>query len=54
MRKLAYTGSDAALLLGCEMSIQDMEERDQPVHSESWRLMSGCVTESEIKRDGIR
>lgn len=32
LRRLAYTDLDAALLLGCEMSIQEMEERGSPVH----------------------
>ncbi|NCE65634.1 nicotinate (nicotinamide) nucleotide adenylyltransferase [Pseudoflavonifractor sp. 524-17] len=32
MRALAYTDLEAAVLLGCEMSIQDMQERRQPVH----------------------
>lgn len=32
LRELAYTDLDGAVLLGCEMSIQDMEERSQPVH----------------------
>ncbi|HIY20339.1 MAG TPA: bis(5'-nucleosyl)-tetraphosphatase (symmetrical) YqeK [Candidatus Flavonifractor merdigallinarum] len=32
LRELAYTDLDAAVLLGCEMSIADMEERHQPVH----------------------
>ena len=32
LRELAYSDLDAAVLLGCEMSIQDMEERGQPVH----------------------
>ncbi|OUN07697.1 nicotinate (nicotinamide) nucleotide adenylyltransferase [Flavonifractor sp. An92] len=32
LRELAYTDLDAAVLLGCDMSIADMEERHQPVH----------------------
>ena len=32
LRELAYSDLDAAVLLGCEMSIQDMGERGQPVH----------------------
>lgn len=32
LRELAYTDLDGAVLLGCEMSIADMEERHQPVH----------------------
>ncbi len=32
LRALAYTDLDAAVLLGCDMSIADMEERHQPVH----------------------
>ena len=32
LRELAYSDLDAAVLLGCEMSIQDIEERGQPVH----------------------
>ena len=32
LRELAYTDLDEAVLLGCEMSIADMEERHQPVH----------------------
>ncbi|MBU5434185.1 nicotinate (nicotinamide) nucleotide adenylyltransferase [Pseudoflavonifractor sp. MSJ-37] len=32
LRELAYTDLDEAVLLGCEMSIQDMEERGQPIH----------------------
>lgn len=32
LRKLAYEDLDAALLLGCELTIQDMEERGMPVH----------------------
>lgn len=32
LRHLAYTDLDGAVLLGCELSIQDMEERHQPVH----------------------
>ncbi|WP_297721010.1 bis(5'-nucleosyl)-tetraphosphatase (symmetrical) YqeK [Intestinimonas sp.] len=33
LRRLAYTDLDAALLLGCELTIQDMEERGVPVHT---------------------
>ena len=33
LRRLAYTDMDAALLLGCEMTIADMEERGVPVHT---------------------
>ena len=33
LRRLAYTDMDAALLLGCEMTIEDMEERGVPVHT---------------------
>lgn len=32
LRRLAYTDLDAALLLGCELTIRDMEERGMPVH----------------------
>lgn len=32
LRRLAYTDLDAAVLLGCEMSIAEMEERGYPVH----------------------
>ena len=32
LRRLAYEDLDAALLLGCELTIQDMEERGMPVH----------------------
>ena len=32
LRHLAYEDLDAALLLGCELTIQDMEERGMPVH----------------------
>ena len=33
LRRLAYTDIDKALLLGCELTIQDMEERGVPVHT---------------------
>ena len=33
LRHLAYTDIDQALLLGCELTIQDMEERGVPVHT---------------------
>lgn len=33
LRRLAYTDMDKALLLGCELTIQDMEERGVPVHT---------------------
>lgn len=33
MRRLAYTDLDAALLMGCELTIQDMEERGVQVHT---------------------
>lgn len=33
LRRLAYTDMDKALLLGCELTIQDMEERGVPVHA---------------------
>ena len=33
LRKLAYEDLDAALLLGCELTIGDMEERGMPVHT---------------------
>lgn len=33
MRKLAYEDIDAALLMGCELTIADMEERGMPVHT---------------------
>ena len=33
LRRLAYTDMDKALLLGCEMTIEDMEERGVPVHT---------------------
>ena len=33
MRKLAYTDLEQALLLGLEMTIEDMEERGVPIHS---------------------
>lgn len=33
MRQLAYTDLEQAILLGCELTIQDMEERDMPVHT---------------------
>ena len=33
LRKLAYEDLDAALLLGCELTIEDMEERGMPVHT---------------------
>ena len=33
LRRLAYTDMDAALLLGCELTIADMEERGVPVHT---------------------
>ncbi len=48
MRELAYTDLDAALLLGCEMSIQDMEERDQPVH---FRTLEAYEWLRDRKRD---
>lgn len=32
LRELAYSDLEGAVALGCEMSIQDMEERHQPVH----------------------
>ena len=32
LRALAYEDLDAAVLLGCEMSIQEMAERGLPVH----------------------
>lgn len=33
LRKLAYEDLDAALLMGCELTIADMEERGMPVHA---------------------
>ena len=33
LRRRAYTDMDKALLLGCEMTIEDMEERGVPVHT---------------------
>jgi len=32
LRRLAYSDLDAAVLLGCEMSIEEMKERGNPVH----------------------
>ena len=32
MRHLAYTDLDAAVLMGCEMSIEEMMERGNPLH----------------------
>lgn len=32
LRRLAYSDLDAAVLRGCELSIEDMAERGQPVH----------------------
>lgn len=32
LRALAYTDLDAAVALGCEMSIQEMQEKGRPVH----------------------
>lgn len=33
LRRLAYEDLDAALLLGCELTIADMEERGMPIHT---------------------
>lgn len=32
LRRLAYTDLDAAVLMGCEMSIEEMKERGNPLH----------------------
>ena len=37
LRELAYQDLDAAVLLGCEMSIQEMAERELPVHPNTLR-----------------
>lgn len=37
LRALAYEDLDAAVLLGCEMSIQEMAERGLPVHPNTVR-----------------
>lgn len=37
LRKLSYEDLDAALLLGCELTIRDMEERGMPVHINTMR-----------------
>ena len=33
LRQLAYQDLDAALLMGCELTIADMEERGMPIHT---------------------
>ena len=33
LRRLAYEDLDQALLLGCRLTIEDMEERGVPVHT---------------------
>ncbi len=32
LRELAYVDLDAAVALGCEMSIEEMKEKGRPVH----------------------
>lgn len=46
MRELAYRDLDGALLMGLEMSVQEMEDRDLPVHrntleARDWMLKNG-------------
>lgn len=38
LRKLAYEDLDAALLLGCELTIEDMEARGMPVHANTLKV----------------
>jgi nicotinate-nucleotide adenylyltransferase len=50
LRELAYRDLDKALLLGVETTIQEMEERKLPVHSntlqaQAWLKGHGVTTE---------
>ena len=47
LRELAYQDLDAAVCLGCEMSIQEMEERGQPVHPNTVRARDWSKSETE-------
>ena len=50
LRKLAYSDLDRALLLGVETTVQEMKERDLPVHknplqAQAWLREHGVTTE---------
>ena len=50
LRRLAYEDLDKAMLLGLEMTIQEMEERGVPVHTRTieardWLTAHGVTTE---------
>ena len=49
LRELAYTDLDQAVLAGCEMSIQEMKDRNLPVHPNTLRARDWLRKESTGK-----
>lgn len=50
LRHLAYTDLDKAMLLGVEMTIQEMQQRQVPIHTNTlqardWLRQHGVTTE---------
>ena len=51
LRALAYQDLDAAVCLGCEMSIQEMKERGLPVHPNTVRARDWLRSETKGTKD---
>ena len=49
LRKLAYEDLDQAVLLGCEMSIQEMKDRGLPVHGNTLQARDWLRSKSNRK-----
>ena len=47
LRKLAYEDLDAAVLAGCEASIQEMRDRGQPVHQNTAAARDWLIRERQ-------
>lgn len=47
LRKLAYEDLDAAVLAGCEASIQEMKDRGQPVHQNTVAARDWLISERQ-------
>lgn len=45
MRRLAYTDLKAALLMGCDMSIEEMKQRERPLHPRTREAKAWLVQE---------
>ena len=51
LRALAYEDLDAAVLLGCEMSIQEMAERGLPVHPNTVKARDWLRSKTKVTSD---